>query len=98
MIGKVIFLFSTCVEVFILHRTIKWIMMAALVLSLCVTGLAIAEESYYLELPAKGITSSRKITVDIPGENEVVDGINPLTGEVWSGSYRPIGVNIDQHP
>ena len=81
-----------------MHRTIKWIMMAALVLSLCVTGLAIAEESYYLELPAKGITSSRKITVDIPGENEVVDGINPLTGEVWSGSYRPIGVNIDQHP
>ena len=81
-----------------MHRTIKWIVAAALVLSLCVTSFAVAEESYYLELPSKNIASSRKITVNIPGENEVVNGINPLTGEVWSGSYRPIGVNIDQHP
>ena len=81
-----------------MHRTIKWIIAAALAVSLCVTGVAVAEESYYLELPSKDITSSRKITVNVPGENEVIDGINPLTGEVWSGTYRPIGVNIDQHP
>ena len=80
-----------------MHRTIKWIVAAALVLSLCVTSMAVAE-SYYLELPSKNITSSRKISVNVPGENEAVDGINPLTGEVWNGTYRPIGVNIDQHP
>ncbi|MBR4038868.1 MAG: DUF3048 C-terminal domain-containing protein [Clostridia bacterium] len=81
-----------------MHRTIKWIIAAALVLSLCATSFAIAEESFYLELPSKGITSTRKISVTIPEENPVIDGINPLTGEVWSGPYHPIGVNIDQHP
>ena len=81
-----------------MHRTIKWIIAAALVLSLCAASIAVAEETYYQELPSKGITSTRKISVSIPDENPVVDGINPLTGEVWSGTYRPIGVNIDQHP
>lgn len=81
-----------------MHRMIKWIVAAALVLALCVSSFAVAEESYYLELPSKGIESSRKISVTIPGENAVQDGINPLTGEVWSGAYRPIAVNIDQHP
>jgi len=81
-----------------LHRTIKWIIAAALVLSLSVTSFAVAEETYYLELPSKDIKSTRKISVNIPEENPAVDGINPLTGEVWSGTYRPIGVNIDQHP
>ena len=81
-----------------MHRKIKWIIAAALALSLCVTGLAVAEETYYLELPSKGIESTRKISVNIPDENPAIDGINPLTGEVWAGTYRPIGVNIDQHP
>ena len=81
-----------------MHRTIKWIIAAALILSLCAASFAVAEESYYLELPSKGIESSRNITVNIPQENPVVDGINPLTGEVWDGAYHPIGVNIDQHP
>lgn len=81
-----------------MHRKIKWIIAAALVLSLCVTSFAAAEETYYLELPTKGVESTRKISVSIPEENPVVNGINPLTGEVWSGTYRPIGVNIDQHP
>ncbi len=53
---------------------------------------------YYLELPTKGITSSRKISVNVPDENPVVDGINPLTGESWYGNYYPILVNIDAHP
>jgi hypothetical protein len=86
------------VEVFLLHRTIKWIIAAALILSLCAASFAVAEESYYLELPSKGIASSRQISVNIPQENPVVDGINPLTGEVWGGECLPIGVNIDQHP
>ena len=81
-----------------MQHTIKWMIAAALVLCLCVTSFAVAEESYYQELPSKGIASTRKISVNIPAENEAVDGINPLTGEVWVGSYRPIGVNIDQHP
>ena len=81
-----------------MHRTIKWIIAAALVLSLCAASFAVAEETYYLELPSKGIESTRRISVNIPEENPVVDGINPLTGEVWYGIYRPIGVNIDQHP
>ncbi|MBR5301889.1 MAG: DUF3048 C-terminal domain-containing protein [Clostridia bacterium] len=81
-----------------MQHTIKWIIAAALVLALCVTSFAVAEESYYQELPSKGIQSTRKISVSIPDENPVVDGINPLTGEAWYGVYRPIGVNIDQHP
>lgn len=92
------FICSLYVEVFLLHRTIKWIIAAALILSLCSASFAVAEESYYLELPSKGVASSRQISVNIPQENPVVDGINPLTGEVWGGDYRPIGVNIDQHP
>ena len=92
------FICSLFVEVFLLHRTIKWIIAAALILSLCAASFAVAEESYYLELPSKGIESTRKISVNVPQENPVVDGINPLTGEVWTGDYRPIGVNIDQHP
>ena len=83
-------------EVFILHRTLKGILAAALVLCLCL-GTA-AAETFYQEIPAKGITSSMNVTVNIPGENPVVDGINPLTGESWKGSYTPIGVNIDTHP
>ena len=83
-------------EVFILHRTLKGILAAALVLCLCL-GTA-AAETFYQEIPAKGITSSMNVTVNIPGENPVVDGSNPLTGESWKGSYTPIGVNIDTHP
>ena len=68
-------------EVFILHRTLKGILAAALVLCLCL-GTA-AAETFYQEIPAKGITSSMNVTVNIPGENPVVDGINPLTGDSW---------------
>ena len=83
-------------EVFILHNTLKGILAAALIL--CMAAGAAAAESYYLELPAKDITSSMNITVNVPAENPVVEGINPLTGEPWNGSYTPIGVNIDTHP
>ncbi|MFQ9445966.1 MAG: DUF3048 domain-containing protein [Christensenellales bacterium] len=76
----------------------KWFLTAAAVCLLGVSAVAVAEDSYYLELPTKGVTSSRKITVDVPGENPVEDGVNPLTGESWYGNYYPILVNIDAHP
>ena len=84
-------------EVFALHRIAKGILASAMALSL-LGGIAAAEESYYLELPSKGITTTTRITVDVPGENEVEKGINPITGEDWTGSYTPILVNIDSHP
>ena len=76
----------------------KWFLTAAAVCLLGVSAVAVAEDSYYLELPTKGVTSSRKISVDVPGENPVEDGVNPLTGESWYGNYYPILVNIDAHP
>ena len=76
----------------------KWFLTAAAVCLLGVSAVAVAEDSYYLELPTKGVTSSRKITVDVPGENPAEDGVNPLTGESWYGNYYPILVNIDAHP
>ena len=85
-------------EVFVLQQSIKWLLAAVLTVCLAAAGVAVAEESYYLELHAKDITSSRSITVAVPGENPVIDGVNPLTGEAWSGNYCPIGVNIDTHP
>ena len=76
----------------------KWFLAAAAVCLMGTSAVAAAEDSYYLELPTKGITSSRKISVNVPDENPVVDGINPLTGESWYGNYYPILVNIDAHP
>ena len=76
----------------------KWFLAAAAVCLMGTSAVAAAEDSYYLELPTKGITSSRKISVNVPDENPVIDGINPLTGESWYGNYYPILVNIDAHP
>ena len=42
--------------------------------------------------------SSTVITEDVPSENPVEVGVNPLTGEPWSGKYRPIMVQIDADP
>ena len=39
-----------------------------------------------------------KVTVSLPGENPVLDGVNPITGEPFSGVYQPTIVNIDAHP
>ena len=69
-----------------MHRIAKGILASALALSL-LGGIAAAEESYYLELPSKGITTTTRITVNVPDENEVEDGINPITGESWYGNY-----------
>ena len=90
--------FQHNMEVFLLHHMNKWILALSLVLCLAVSGVAVAEESHYLELPSKGITSTKNISVNIPAENEAIAGINPITGEDWIGTYRPIGVNVDSHP
>ena len=58
----------------------KWALAAAVVCVLGAGAAAVAEDSYYLELPTKGITASRQITVNVPEENQAQDGINPLTG------------------
>lgn len=41
---------------------------------------------------------SAKITVSVPADNSAQDGINPITGEPYSGRYMPVLVNIDSHP
>lgn len=41
---------------------------------------------------------SKKITLNLPGENPVTDGVNPITGLPYSGAYQPITVTIDAHP
>ena len=68
-----------------------------LIVALCLCQAALAE-GFYSSLPVNGITTSSKITVNMPGENPVISGINPLTGEAWNDTYRPILVNIDTHP
>lgn len=52
----------------------------------------------FVEIPATGLTVSQRISVTLPGENPDVPGINPLTGESWTGVYRPILVSTDNHP
>lgn len=81
-----------------MHRILKWIPVMMLATSLALCSVAAAEDSYYLELPTSGISASMNISVNVPGENPVQDGINPLTGETWYGMYHPILVNIDTHP
>ena len=84
-------------EVFLLHHIARWLLAAAMILTLTCSA-AIAEDSYYLELPSKGISASMNITVNVPAENEATEGVNPLTGETWYGRYTPILVTIDAHP
>lgn len=85
-------------EVFILHRTMKRIFAATLMLCLALSGIAAAEETFYQSLPTDGLTATMAVSVNVPAENAAQDGINPLTGEPWQGKYYPIGVNIDAHP
>ncbi len=68
---------------------------AAIAVCLLLSTAALAEGSYYTELPTADVTSSMNITLNMPGENPVIDGVNPLTGESYNGSYTPILVNID---
>ena len=60
------------------------------------TGLTVPGEAQQLGKPAS--YGSAKVTVKVPGSNPVQDGVNPITGESWSGDYRPVLINIDSHP
>ena len=83
-----------------MHRTIKCLVAALLAVSLCWAAGALAESlnyTYYTQLPAAQ-APSMSVTLPIPAENPVQEGVNPLTGEVWYGTYHPIMVNIDTHP
>ncbi len=56
----------------------------------------------YLSVEGDKNSYLEKPSVNIPeggfSENTVDAGINPLTGEAWSGTYQPIFVSIDTDP
>ena len=60
------------------------------------TGLTVSGEAQQLGKPEN--YGSAKVTVKVPGDNPVQDGVNPITGESWSGGYHPVLINIDSHP
>ena len=76
---------------------------AALLLPACAfaadfssSGLTVSGTAQQLGAPAGygGATVTRALR----GENPVPDGVNPITGEPFSGAYQPILVSIDAHP
>ena len=83
-------------------------LVAALVLALALPALALGE----MDVSASGITvsgtaqqlgkpqsyGSSKVTVTVPADNPAQDGVNPITGEPYSGAYQVILANIDTHP
>lgn len=69
---------------------------AAREFDLSTTGLTASGSAQQLGTPDH--YGSAKITVSIPGENLAQEGVNPLTGEAFSGAYRPALVSIDAHP
>ena len=50
------------------------------------------------QLGAPGSYGSASISVAVPGENPASEGVNPITGEAYSGAYRPVLVSIDSDP
>ena len=58
----------------------------------------IAASGYAQQLGAPKSYGSEKLSVKMPKENSVQDGVNPITGEAFSGDYRPTLVTIDTHP
>ena len=50
------------------------------------------------QLGAPKSYGSEKLSLKMPKENAVLDGVNPITGEAFSGEYRPTLVSIDAHP
>ena len=53
---------------------------------------------YAQQLGAPKSYGSEKLSLKMPKENAVQDGVNPITGEAFSGEYRPTLVSIDAHP
>ena len=58
-------------------------------------GLTLSSAPQQLGTPEVG---SASVTVSLPGENPAVSGVNPITGEPYSGAYQPALINIDTHP
>ncbi|MDD7176041.1 MAG: DUF3048 C-terminal domain-containing protein [Clostridiales bacterium] len=76
---------------------------AALLLPVCASaadfsasGLTVSGTAQQLGAPQS--YGGAKVTASLPGENSDLDGVNPITGEPFSGAYQPILVNIDAHP
>ena len=59
-------------------------------------GLSVSGTAQQLGKPAS--YGSKDVVVSVPGENPVLDGVNPITGESYSGPYRVVLANIDTHP
>ena len=59
------------------------------------SGLTASGTAQQLGAPASYGGSS--VTMAMPGENPVQEGINPITGEAFSGEYKPTLVVIDTH-
>ena len=86
----------------------KWIcMVLALLAALALTLPALAADFSASGLTVSGTAQqlgkpkdygSKEITVKVPGENPIVAGESPLTGEPFSGEYRLVLANIDAHP
>ena len=64
--------------------------------SLSASGLSASGMAQQLGAPSS--YGSASISVAVPGENPAIDGVNPITGEAYSGAYRPVLVTIDAHP
>ena len=75
------------------------LMLAAVVLA--VPSMALAQVQY-LELTASDDAYSERATIEVPAggfpENTVEEGVNPITGEGFTGAYQPILTIIDMHP
>lgn len=58
----------------------------------------ISSSGYAQQLGAPKSYGSGKITLKMPRENPVAEGVNPITGEAFTGEYRPTLISIDAHP
>ena len=61
-----------------MHLMSKWAIAAALVIALC-AGAAVAEDSYYQQLPVEGLEHSMKISVDVPAGTRYMECDMTLT-------------------
>ncbi len=77
-----------------MHHIARWLLTAAMILTLT-CGAAIADDSYYLELPSKGISSSKNITVNVPAENEAAEGKTVSAVSEAAELFIPLGDLVD---
>ena len=91
-----------------MKQTLRRLALCALTLALALPALALAQldpaqagltlDGTAQQLGAPESYGSSKITVAVPADNLVQDGVNPITGEAYDGAYQPVLVNIDSHP